>query len=175
MKFYELSCGEKRGAINIHPTYSLPTTPYKILGAETELKKNNEFTISRGQKIYDVLPFEKHFGNFAISQRLKDFLDSNEITGWSCFPIEIKGINEQYYAFQVLGKSGEIINLDAVNRGLIGQIKSQVIASTIDGSDVFLIKDTLIILIKEHVAQKLQQEKFTNLVIEDVEDSFEFV
>jgi hypothetical protein len=137
MKFYELSYGEKRGCVNINPLYVLPTTPYKVLGAETELIKNNRFTISKGNKLFDVIPFEKHFGNFAISQRLKDFLESNKTTGWSCFPIEIVGVHDQYYAFQVLGKSGEIINLNEVNTGLIGQIKSQIVTSTIDGSDIF--------------------------------------
>lgn len=175
MKYYKIECENKKGGINIIPVYNLPIIPYKILGAKSELIENNKFFISKGKQKYDVLPFEKHFGNIAISQRLKNFLEFNKITGWSSFPIEIEGLNEQYYALQILGESGGIINIDEVNTSFEKPIKRQVKASSIDGNDIFLVSGTLNILITEKLAQKLKHENFTNLTVEDIENTFEFV
>ncbi|MDD2982876.1 MAG: hypothetical protein PHQ74_05760 [Crocinitomicaceae bacterium] len=175
MKYYKIECEDKKGGININPTYEIPTIPYKILDSTTDLILNNKFVISKGTKLYDVLPFEKHFGNIAISRKLKNYLESKKISGWSCFPIEIKGIEEQYFAFQVLGKSGKIINLDNVNTSFEKPVKRQIIASTIDGSDIFVVEETLNVLIKEDLANDLKKEGFTNLIVQDIENSFEFI
>lgn len=173
MKYLKIYCAEKRGGISINPIFDLPIIPYNILNAKTELKTNNKFVVSKGKKLYDVLPFEKHFRNIAISESLKKYLESIHATGWSCFPIEIKGINEKYYALQITGNAGEIINLDEVNASSIeNPIKNKIIKSSINESDFVLIKGTLIVLIKEEIANKLIKEEFTNLIIEDIHESF---
>jgi hypothetical protein len=175
MKYYLLKCENKKGGIQIDPVFQLPSIPYSILDGKSEWMENNKFIISKGTQVNDVLPFDKHFGNMAISEGLKSFLELNEMTGWSCFPIEIDGLKEQYYALQILGRSGGIINLDEVNTSFDQPMKRQIRKSTLDGNDIFLVSGTLNVLITEKVAKKIELEKFTNLTLVDTENTFEFV
>lgn len=175
MKYYKLECENKKGAISIVPVYPLSVIPYKILDEKSVLIENNKFLISKGKQKNDIIPFEKHFGNIAISERMKNFLELNKIRGWSCFPIKIDKIDDVYYALQITGKSGGILNLEAVNSSIENPIKRQIKESTINGNDIFLVSGTLNILVTEDLAKKMKSENFTNLILEDIEDTFEFI
>ena len=80
-----------------------------------------------------------------------------------------------YYALQITGKSGGILNLEAVNSSIENPIKRQIKESTINGNDIFLVSETLNILVTEDLAKKMKSENFTNLILEDIEDTFEFL
>ena len=175
MKYFVLTCENKKGAISIDPVYHLSVIPYKILDEKTELMEHNTFLISKGKQKNDVISFEKHFGNMAISQRLKNFLELTKTKGWSCFPIQIDGIDDPYYALQIIGKSGGILNLEAVNGSVEHPMKRQINESTINGNDIFLVSGTLNILVTEDLAQKMKHENFTNLLIKDAENTFKFI
>ena len=47
--------------------------------------------------------------NFAISERLRNLLKSEGVTGWGCYPLEIKNVSEKLYGFQVLGRCGALV------------------------------------------------------------------
>ena len=90
MTYYKLECENKKGGISIIPIYPLSVIPYKILDEKSVLIENNKFLIAKGKHKNDIIPFEKHFGNIAISQQMKHFLELNKIRGWSSFPIKQK-------------------------------------------------------------------------------------
>lgn len=152
--------GEK--SIKIRPSIEYNTL--KIIDSDTPLIKSNVFSIARGVKWYDFIQFSNCF-SFAISKKVKQLLESNQVTGWSCFPIVIegKGRNKEYFVFQTLGKAGPILNLEAVNRYEADH--SEFDLSTWDGSDFFNLKDTLISACTLRVKELLESAKLTNLEI----------
>jgi len=172
--FEEFYSGEKRGRIIIAPKYNLEVMPYNLIGADTILKENNDFTITKGTKLYDVLEFDEHFCNFAISEKFKTVLDGLNISGWDCFPINIEGITEQYYCFQSIGYIGPILNLDEVNDSL-GDLKRQVNFKSWDKSDIFSVERTLLRFCTKRVADEIKKAKITNIIFEEAEGKFDFV
>ncbi|MCX8486881.1 MAG: hypothetical protein ORN53_06870, partial [Crocinitomicaceae bacterium] len=82
---------------------------------------------------------------------------------------------DPYYALQIIGRSGGILNLEAVNRSLEPPMKRKINESTINGNDIFLVSGTLNILVTEDLAKKMKPENFTNLLIEDAENMFKFI
>jgi len=174
--YYKFYCAEKKDGIRISPVLDLEIIPYRIIGVISVLIGNNTFKIVKGTKLYDVLPFDKHFRNFAISEKFKSLLESLNITGWNCFPILIEGIDEQYYCFQNIGYIGPIINLKEKynNLELTKIIKSKVLLKSWDESSIFIIEKTLTRLCEVEVANAIKKSKITNIKIEPAED-FEFI
>ena len=54
-------------------------------------------------------------------------------------------------------------------------IKRKIKESTINGNDIFLVSGTLNILVTEDLVIKMKAENFTNLLLEDIEETFEFI
>ncbi|MEY2670764.1 MAG: hypothetical protein RLZZ577_1080 [Bacteroidota bacterium] len=66
-------------------------------------------------------------------------------------------------------------NLEAVNSSIENPINRQIKESTFNGNDIFLVSGTLNILVTEDLAIKMKAENFTNLLLVDIEDTFEFI
>ncbi len=123
---------------------------------------NNQFKIQSGNIVCDLLPFNDS-SNFAISERVKNILEENFITGWGCFPIEIFGLNEKYFGFQYLSKAGKILNLQALNSYETESIEFEI--DSWNGSDIFHLEDTAINVMVPRVKEILESAGFTNLEI----------
>jgi hypothetical protein len=158
--FYMLDGAYKENAITIQSEVSYNTI--KIFNGSNSEKIISNFRIEDGNELNDIVQFADS-SNFAISEKLKSILEINQITGWSCFPIKINGINEKYYAFQNLSKAGKILNLDEINnyttKHRIFDLK------TWDGSDIFNLDNTLINVISSKVKEILELSKITNAEI----------
>lgn len=158
--FYMLEGAYEENAITIQSEVSYNTL--EIFNGNDEEKIVSTFTIDDGNELNDIVQFADS-SNFAISENLKSILESNHITGWSCFPIEIKGIKEKYYAFQNLSKAGKILNIDDINsyttKHRIFDLK------TWDGSDIFNLDNTLLNVITPKVKNIIEIAKVTNVEI----------
>lgn len=161
--FYRLDGAYKKNAIRIQPTENYDTL--KIMDKSTLLNSNTKFNIIEGKKQFDILQFNDS-SNFAISEKVKDLLENNNVTGWGFFPIKIEGITESYYAFQNLGKAGRILNLDAINNYETKYREFDI--RTWDGSDIFNLENTLLNVITYRVKELLESAKITNLEILDL-------
>ena len=131
-----------------------------VLSYDTPLLKSNKFSIISGKKEFDVIQFNDSF-SIAISYRFKTILEENNVNGWSCFPIIIEGINQEYFAFQILAKVGNLLNREDINNGVTKFREFDI--NTWDGSDIFYLEDTLLKVCTPRVKEILELEKITNL------------
>lgn len=158
MTFYRFGGAYKKSAIRIQSEIKYNTLD--ILYTDSPLIQKNVFYIDRGKKIFDILEFSDS-SNFAISKKVKELFEVNNITGWACFPIIIKGISEEYFGFQTLSKAGRILNLEAVNRYETENREFDI--NTWDGSDIFNLEETLLSVCTPRVKEILEKSKVTNL------------
>lgn len=77
MKYFVLTCENKKGVISIDPVYHLSVIPYKILDEKTELMEHNTFLISKGKQKNDVISFEKHW-QYGYLSTTEEFFGINE-------------------------------------------------------------------------------------------------
>ena len=65
------------------------------------------FAVAAGKKAYDIIARKKEFGQF-YSQRIIDVFSQFVDMSDKCYPINIKGVEEQYYAIYNLKEYSEI-------------------------------------------------------------------
>ena len=119
---------------------------------------------SEGTRVTDIIRLQDIF-NFLISGDLKTDLEKEELTGWRTYPVECEGLEDAYFGFQCIGKSGKIIA--PKNTGFtIGLTFDK---RTWDGSDFFLPDDSLGILCTEKAYKVLEKRKIKNIKIEKIE------
>lgn len=159
-KFYTLSAEDKKDCIRIQTMVEYETL--KILGKESILVGANTFTIASGKKWFDVAQFDDS-QSFAISKRVKQLLERNNVTGWSCFPILIDSTTQEYFGFQILSSAGPILNLDALNNYETELTEFDI--NTWDGSDIFTMESTLRVVCTSRVKKMLKYAKISNLHI----------
>lgn len=156
--FYTFNSSGKRGVLQIQSEIKYPTLV--ILGKVTELKTNNRFSIDKGNKKFDLIEFADS-RHFAISQKFKDCLDTNQIIGYDTFELIIDGINEKYYGFQNIVEAGPILNQDDLMEMKTESIEFDL--STWDGSEIFHLKNTLLHICTERVKNIIEENKLTNI------------
>ncbi|MGV3629598.1 MAG: hypothetical protein ACO1O6_00235 [Bacteroidota bacterium] len=159
--FFKICGADKKSRIEIQAIGDYDSLSLLTKGSTLEL--NNNFFVVRGTKWFDVTQFADSVSNFAISKRIKEILEANNVTGWSCFPIVIKGYSEEYFAFQVISKAGRILNLESINNYETKFIEFDI--TTWDGSDIFTLERTTQIVITPKVKEILEKAKITNLDI----------
>ena len=156
--FYKFNTENKKGAIKIKPNLEYNTL--SVIGIDSSLMKNCVFKIVSGNNWFDLIRFDDSL-NFAISKLLKELLENNAVTGWSCFPIEIHDCEREYYVFQNTSKAGAILNLEALNNYETENIDFDV--STWDSSDIFNLDKTLLNVCTERVKNILEKAKIRNI------------
>lgn len=156
--FYTFNSSGKRGVLQIQSEIKYPTL--FILGEDTELKKNNRFGVDKGNKKFDLIEFADSC-HFAISQKFKDCLDTNQIKGYDTFELVIDDVNEKYYGFQNTIEAGPILNQDDLMEMKTESIEFDL--STWDGSEIFHLKDTLLHICTERVKNIIEENKLTNI------------
>ena len=163
MKFYHFRSNNEKNCIRIKPKAKYDTQ--NIIEKDNILVDKNEFIKVSGKKLFDILQFDDSL-NIAISRPLKELLEKNKITGWSCFPIVIEGVENDYFCFQNLSKAGPILNLEAVNNYETEYIEFD--TETWDGSDVFNLQNTLLNVCTASVKELFESAKITNILIQDL-------
>lgn len=156
--------GNKKGAVKINSKVK-----YEIFGSFDDpsfFKENNIFTIDEGKIFFDLISYQDPW-NFAISERFKNVLEENTISGWSCYPIMIENTELKYFGFQVIAKAAMIAQYDEDGDIVYGSIK--VNADTWDGSDIFCMGDTAIKVITPKLYELLKDSKITNIDFDDLD------
>jgi hypothetical protein len=160
MEFYRFNAKDEDNCIRIRASVSYKTL--QLIGDDSLLIENNVFSIAEGNKLFDILQFIDS-SNFAISSKIKELLEFNKVTGWSCFPIFITGIEEQYYVFQNKGKAGPILNLAEINN--YKTVFREFDINTWDRSDIFNLERTLVNACTSRVKSILELANVTNIEI----------
>lgn len=136
-----------------------------------------------GKRFRDVLDM-RWPSAYLISDRMKNILEENKITGWKSYPVVIYdkkgGIIKGYNGFSIVGRSGP---LDLKNQpiepviddnGHITEYKEYVggwfDANTWDGCDVFIQDNSLRIIITDRLHKILKKEKITAIECERFSD-----
>lgn len=156
--FYRFRPEDKKGCIRIKAGIEYDTL--KLIAEESPLIKSNQFTVAAGSKWFDLVQFEDSM-NFAISEKMKEALTQNHISGWDCFPIVIERAPQKYFGFQTLGGAGPILNLEALNNYETDVTEFDL--STWDGSDIFSLEETLLHACTPKVKQVLEKAEISNL------------
>ncbi|MBX7155002.1 MAG: hypothetical protein K1X91_08550 [Bacteriodetes bacterium] len=105
-KFYTINSSGKTDEVFIESYFVYDE--YGTHKAKVGVTAPTEFFKSEGKSLYDLVRFQD-VSNFAISERLYSTLIENNITGWTAYKINIAGVKQRYFAFQVTGRCGKII------------------------------------------------------------------
>ena len=125
---------------------------------------NKKVTVYKGKKLFDVLPYCDSV-DWLYSEKVKNLFELNNISGIVFYPILIKGINEKYFGYDIIGKAGKITNLDSMGLPEIFPIEFN--KDEWDGSDVFRFENSGMDMITEIVKDLLLDNKITNLRIDE--------
>ena len=140
--------------------------------------------IENGKKLRDVLDM-RYVSAYLISDRMKNILEKNKITGWKSYPVVIHdkkgGIIEGYNGFSIVGKSGPmdprrqpteyyVRKWDGSVSDRLDYIGGWFDISTWDGSDIFMLGNSRWIVITERVFKLLKKEKITSIECKRVSD-----
>lgn len=116
---------------------------------------------------------------YLISERMKNILEENLLTGWQTYPIKLYDKRENeilgYHGFSITGKCGptiydncEIIEKRRVPNGPICKFYKGVFIDEWDGSDFFTPEKTYNTFITKKTADILKKNKITNLELENL-------
>ena len=116
-----------------------------------------------------------------ISDRLKNILESNKLTGWKTFPIILfdKKGNEipGYHGFSFIGKCGplsyensKIIEKRYVPNGPLCKFYKGLSIDKWDGSDFFTPEGTYHTFISKKAADALRENKISNMMLENLSE-----
>jgi len=159
--FFELQFEMKKDEVFIEAINDYPEQLIKIGKFIPEEPFN--MRISEGKKYFDIIRFQDVF-NFAISRRLYDILKKENITGWDAYKIDIQNTQNDYYGFQVTGKSNNILR--PIKKGFVtGQNFDY---STWDGSDFFCPEGTMLIFCTQKVKDLFASNHITNVQFQDI-------
>jgi len=164
-QFVSFFLGHKRSAVRIEAK-----TKYEIFGSFSNpsfIKEHNEFRVDEGRKFFDLIGYQDPW-NFAISERFKNLLEENKISGWDCYPIIIEDSDLKYFGFQVIGKAGPITSLDEDGDPMHGCTEFD--ENTWDGSDIFCLEDTAVIVCTTNVRDIILKTNITNIEFADLKD-----
>lgn len=135
-----------------------------------------------GKKLLDVLG--TGWANlYLISDRMKDVLEENKLTGWKTFPITVydKKKNEilGYHGFSVTGRCGPIDDTKAkiidkqliVNGPILKAYKGLYVGlDKWDSSDFFIPENSRSFIINKKTAEILRDKKMTNIQLTNLSE-----
>ena len=151
-----------------------------IFGEYNEIHFPVIFEHKYGKNFFDILD-TGWCSLFLISERMKNILEENQLTGWKIFSIKIydKKRNEifGYHGFSVTGrciqldyKKSEIIEKQMVPTGPVCKYYKGVDVDGWDGTDFFIPNKTRYIIVTKKAADVLKNHKITNMLLENLAD-----
>jgi hypothetical protein len=176
--FYELCDPFRNRALRLIPTsnYDWITTDYAIALSRGETEPNSPIFLQgyMGGQVADFI-FSGSVFIRVISKRVYDLLQSNKITGWKIYPVEVFDRKGQplpgYYGFSIIGK--ECRRDRTRSQRLTKQIVPQgdpfeyykglyFFDEDWDGSDIFLVQNNIMV-VTEKVLNLFKKNKVTNV------------
>lgn len=120
---------------------------------------------------------------YVISERFKNLLEENNVSGWKTYPVRIKNRNQieiyGYYGFSVIGRAGKeeitkrerVIIEDTLFKDPVWYKGFYPGFSEWDGSDIFLCKDYLGVIVTKRVHDIIKKEKITGVSFETLSEN----
>ncbi len=128
-----------------------------------------------GNKLRDILDMGCGSFPFVISNRMKNLLEENQVTGWNSFPIIIFDKKENvipgYYGFSITGRGGDYEGSNMP--GWLDRKPWKYNLSNWDGSDIFFISGTVIVT--ERIKIILEKNKIDKTEFHPFSEFAEFV
>lgn len=163
MKIYSFIKDSKRSAIEIKSTVKYDDL--ELVYGPSTIKDNNKFTIYKGNKPFDCLPYFDSV-NWVFSEKVKNLFEKNDVTGIEFYPIEIEGLDVKYFGYYVTGRAGNVLNTDDMDCiPMFEPLEFNI--SEWDGSDVFMFTNSTGSFITEKVKDIFKKNNITNLSIEE--------
>ena len=145
-----------------------------IRGDINDMNVPLQYWIRGGSKYKDVLDMP-WLSAYIISDRFKQILEENNVTGWKSYSIELldksNNVVSGYNGFCIVGRSGPMNP-----KGALGSLTDKVPEAelppykngwfdinTWDGSDIFMLGNSRWIVITERVFKLLKKEKITSI------------
>jgi len=158
--FYRISSAYKRDCIKIQSNVKYNTL--QLINDGHILIINNEFNLEKGKKEFDIIEFNDSI-LWAFSEKVKDLIEKENCKGFDFFELKINGIENKYYHLKNLYIAGPITNLKQINSYKTKFREFDI--KTWNGSDLFTLKDTLLVVCTQKVKDALEKAKITNLEI----------
>lgn len=136
-----------------------------------------------GNRFRDILD-TRYISAYLISDKMRDLLSSNNITGWETYPIELYDKKEHpicgYNGFSITGRGGEFDK--NYELGYLNNDKNHFGATTRgvynlnnwDGSDFFII-DPIRIIVTERVMKLLKKNKIDAIEYKKLSDYVDYI
>ncbi len=164
--FYRIQSKISYGRSPIKIEANIKYDTLKNITKESPLIENNVFKVMSGTKWFDILPFNNSH-DFAISEKVKNALETNNINGIWYFPIIIENYPDKlYFCFAITSIAGEILNLKKINNYEDEYRNFDI--KTWDGSEIFNLEKTGNIVCTKKVKDILTVQKITNIEITDL-------
>ncbi len=177
-QFYEFSSKLMHSAVQVYPFEMRKSRNYEdsdklIYGNYEGINFPIIFKYEDGKNWCDLL--DTGLGSlYLVSDRMKAIFEENQFTGWRSFPTRVydKKDNEisGYHGLSFLGRASKptydertIIEEQYAPNASIARYYIGLTFDEWDGSDFFVLKDTLMTSITKRVADELKKHKFTNL------------
>jgi hypothetical protein len=170
--YYKFSGKMLRGELRVTSLEEYFISAHDFISCQEEPKTEPIFVHEMGGRIYDVLP-TTNSGIYLVSIKFISVLESNHFSGWATNSIKAydKDNNriDNYYVFKVKGKAGphdksmsEDIMIQYPGRSVLGKKGLYFEPETYDGSDIFILKNSLHIIMHFKVKECLEKAKITN-------------
>lgn len=168
MEFYRLGIGQSPHMAVLQSAFE--DDFFHVAAGEVSYTQAIKTRVVLGKKLYDIIAFNDGV-NAVISDKLFVLLKRNKITGWKTYPVSIKGVEQNYHGFQVIGKSGKLIEPKKQNEDDFSYSGLTFDSETWDGSDFFSPAETVARFISPRLRQLLEENKITNIDIENLKEA----
>lgn len=162
MEFYCINFNSRRTDLFVEPNEDYDE--HGLITGKVRPDETLQLKKSRGKYISDIVRLQDPF-NFVISDNSLKKFQGNKLTGWLTFPVQIVGLINTFYGFQVVGKSGPPVR--PKDSGFVKGFNFDI--SKWDGSDFFIPDSTLKIVCTETAKNVLEELNIRNLEIENTE------
>lgn len=180
---YSFDCRHLKSSLQVE-SIETGKDDYNLIAAKYEgIKFPVLYKQVAGKKLTDILATGVP-SLLLISQKLKNLLEENFVTGWTTYPIILKDKQdnqiEGYHGFSVKGVSGpkSYINSPVIEKRLVesGPIVKFYKGANIDlnkwdGADFFIPEDTIAIITTRVVANLLEKNQVSNAMLNNVSES----
>jgi hypothetical protein len=179
-RFYVLQTAFRKGTLTACRKYSLDT--YKFTRGELQVDSPIPFDWVNGNKFYDAIPC--NVGEHLLHNRLFELLTRERITGFDSIPAAISfkdKVIDDYSCLIVTGRvlvedyyKGEIIDKGPIVPGGSSVIIKKGIyfdENSWDHSDIFLLEETLYVIVTQKVKDLIDKLNLTNILLTDIAES----
>lgn len=178
-RFYQITYAFLSGGLVVNSEFA--TDPYKFMRGEQEVQTPVLVNRSGGHKLYDVI-HGSAVGVLLFHNRFFKALRAERVTGFDSLPASIMVRDKTVDDYSFLVVKGRAYGIDdykgeVIDKGPIVPGGASVVVKrglyfdegTWDGSDIFLLDETLFIIVTEKVMNIIKNLAITNLTCTDTE------